>query len=121
VPSETESWIEKKLRPIFKNGWRHYARTLLELRPGELRLVLNSDLTEEDHCAVENAVAQHLRNRADAMRAEADAAIALAHAFSRECNERRQAVELAKIKDHDEFMEEFFKVCMPDWHCWEAA
>jgi hypothetical protein len=104
--------IEAALRTVFGPRGLVRGERLFGLRPGELAF-LDADIPAEAAEFIEDLVLAKLRDRADALKAKADAAAADVAAFQLASRERLTEIELAALADHDAFLDRFFEISMP--------
>ncbi|MCS3893432.1 hypothetical protein M2171_002565 [Bradyrhizobium japonicum USDA 38] len=112
-PTETWQWVETWLRKLYGDkSWRSGGRSLFGFRAGELRPVLDFDLTEEQRVGVENIIADALRKRADDLMVQAQIAASIADEFDASCSDRRSAVRAAQIADFNDYVDFFTSECL---------
>ncbi len=81
------------------------------LRPGELRMLDHAEAEAAEF--IEDLVLAKLRDRADALKAKADAAAADVAAFQRASRERLTEIELAALVEHEDLVDRLLEVSMP--------
>ncbi|EIG62899.1 hypothetical protein [Bradyrhizobium sp. WSM1253] len=103
--------IEAALRKAFGPRGLDRGEKLFGLRPGELRMLDYAEAEAAEY--IEDLVLAKLRDRADALKAKADAAAADVAAFQLASRERLAEIELAEIVEHDDLVDRLLEVSMP--------
>ena len=94
------------LRAIDRRRWRRRGEKLLNVNPGDLDLVDNAELAEDDLRYIEDLVSQAMHDKAAALRAQAHAIERAAREFDNKSEARRFDVRQAARRVYDDEVED---------------